>query len=320
MSAPIIVVVGGTGAQGGGVVDALLERGRFAVRVLTRDPRSDKARALARRGVAVVAADLNDPASLPAAFAGAHGAFLLTNFWDPSTGTGLSERGQGEAAVSAARDAGLRHVIWSTLPDARRLSGGRLAVDHFTGKAAVDGLVAAAGFAFHTFVEPPMYFQNFTAMLKPQPLGDGTHGWVVPMDPAKRCIHAGDVAEVGKVVARAFEQPDGVGQGQHLGVAPGLISWDDVVATLNAQGHDLAVRQVPAEVYDGLFPGAAELREMFQWFEGYTYFGPDADQKLAQTRAVYPEPLQGFSAWAATHMPAARPVGRPLPGHPVGAA
>jgi uncharacterized protein YbjT (DUF2867 family) len=302
MSKPIIAVVGGTGAQGGGVVDALLQRDRFAVRVLTRNPTSDRARALAVRGVEVVAADLNDPSTLPAAFAGAYGAFVVTNFWDP--GTGPSEAEQGGAAVVAAREAGVQHFVWSTLPDSKGLSRGALAVHHFTGKAVVDPVVTAAGFPFHTFVEAPMYFQNFTGMMQPQPLGNGIRGWAVPMDPARRCIHAGDVTEVGKIVARAFENPETVGQGQHLGVAPGLISWNDIVATLNAQGHHLVVQQVPAEVYDGFFAGAAELREMFQWFEGYTYFGPAAEQKLANTRGVYPQRLTGFAEWAAEHMPA----------------
>ncbi|MCB9678228.1 MAG: NmrA family NAD(P)-binding protein [Alphaproteobacteria bacterium] len=303
MSKPIIAVVGGTGAQGGGVVDALLERGRFAVRVLTRDPSSDRAVALAARGVEVVAADLNDPSTLPAAFAGAYGAFVVTSFWELAQGES-SETEQGASAVAAAREAGVEHFVWSTLPDSKRLSGGRLAVHHFTGKAAVDAVVAGAGFRFHTFVEAPMYYQNFTGMLSPQPLGDGVQGWVVPMDPASRSIHAGDVSEVGKVVARAFEQPDLVGHGEHLGVAPGLVSWNDLVETLNAQGHRMAVRQVPAEVYDGFFPGASELREMFQWFEGYTYLGPDAEQKLANTRSVYGDGLTGFADWAAEHMPA----------------
>jgi len=310
MEKPIIAVVGGTGAQGGGVVDALLHRGRFSIRVLTRNPGGAKAQELERRGVEVVRGDLNDPSTLVGAFAGAYGAFIMTNFWDPATnapygdGTGISEADQGEAAVTAAREAGIQHVIWSTLPDVRGLSGGKLAVHHFTGKAAVDALVAAAGFPFHTFVEPPFYFQNLATMMQPQPLGDGTKGWVVPMDPAKPSIHAGDVTEVGQVVARAFEQPDVVGQGQHLGVAPGLISWTDIVAAFNAQGHDVVVRQVPSEVYDGLFTGAKELREMFQWFEGYTYFGPDAEEKLANTRAVHPEPLTGLSEWAAEHLTA----------------
>lgn len=301
MSKPIIAVVGGTGSQGGGVVDALLERGRFSVRVLTRDVHSERARALADRGVELVPADLNDPPTLKAAFEGAYGAFLVTNFWDPATG--LDEGRQAAAAVEAAKAGGVTHVVWSTLPNSKRLSDGALSVHHFTNKALVDALVGEAGFARHTFVEAPMYFQNLNTMMGPQPLGDGATGWAVPMDPSKRVIHAGDVSDVGKVVARVFEHPDRVGSGQHLAVAPAVVSWDDIVAALNGMGHDLSVVQVPAEVYDGFFPGAPELREMFQWFERYTYFGPDADEKMARTREIHPEPLTSFEAWARVHMP-----------------
>jgi uncharacterized protein YbjT (DUF2867 family) len=304
MSKPVITVVGGTGAQGGGVVDALLERGRFAVRVLTRNPNGDKAKALASRGVEVVAADLNDASSLPAAFAGAHGAFVVTNFFDPATGgEGLTEAQQGAAAVAAARESEVQHFIWSTLPNVKRLSGGKLDAHHFTGKAVVDEVVGSAGFPSHTFVEPPMYFQNFLGNLRPKPLPDGTSGWTVPMDPSAPALHAGDVAEVGKVVARAFEHSDSVGQGQHLGVAAELLSWNDIVEALNAQGHQVAVQQVPPEVYDGFFPGAEEMRNTMQWFEGYTYYGPDADQKLANTRSIYPEALTRFADWAAANLP-----------------
>ena len=302
----IIAVVGGTGSQGGGLVDALLARDRFAVRVLTRNVSGESAQQLAERGVELVQADLNDPSTLNAAFEGAYGAFLVTNFWDPATGT--EEGRQAADALQAAGAAGVEHVVWSTLPNSKHHSNGELAVHHFTNKALVDELVSKAGFARHTFVEAPMYFQNLTTMMGPQPLGDGRIGWAVPMDPSKRVIHAGDVSEVGKVVARAFEQPDRVGNGQHLAVAPGVISWNDIVATLNEQGHDLSVVQVPAEVYDGFFPGASELREMFQWFERYTYFGPDADEKLALTREVYPQALTAFASWAKVHMPAAAPA------------
>ncbi|MFT5682276.1 MAG: hypothetical protein ACI8RZ_003194 [Myxococcota bacterium] len=308
MSKPIIAVVGGTGAQGGGVVNALLERGRFAVRVLTRNPASDRAKALAGRGIEVVTADLNDASTLPAAFEGAYGAFVVTNFFDAATASsgsgGRTEAEQGAAAVSAAREAGVQHFVWSTLPNVDRLSEGELAVHHFTGKAVVDQVVTDAGFAFHTFVEPPMYFQNFLGNMKPKPLGNGATGWGVPMDPAAPALHMGDVTEVGKVVARAFEEPELVGQGQHLGVAADLLSWNDIVATLEAQGHQVAVQQIPPEVYDGFYPGARELRETMQWFEGYTYYGPEADRKLANTRSIYAETITGFSEWAARNLPA----------------
>ena len=124
MTRQIITVIGGTGAQGGGVVDALLASGQFAVRVVTRNPASKSAEALEKRGVQVVKGDLIEPSSLRAAFEGAYGAFLVTNFWEPAQIE--NEAGIAVAAVKEARDAGVQHFIWSTLPDAEKLTGGRL--------------------------------------------------------------------------------------------------------------------------------------------------------------------------------------------------
>ena len=155
-------------------------------------------------------------------------------------------------------------MIWSTLPDCERLTSGRLKVLHFTGKARVDAVVEAAGFARHTFVQAPMYFQNFLTMMAPQPLPSGGRGWAVPMDPTLRVIHAGDATEVGRAVGAAFSAGDALPSGSYLAVCGGVYSWNDFVITLNGLGHDLQVLQVPPEVYDGFYAGAIEMREMFQ--------------------------------------------------------
>ena len=113
----IIAVVGATGAQGGGLVRSILgdDAGQFVVRALTRKPDSDKAQALAQVGVEVVAADIDDRESVAQAFAGAYGAFCVTNFWEhfsPDT-----ERAQVQVMAEAAKAAGVQHVVWSTLED-----------------------------------------------------------------------------------------------------------------------------------------------------------------------------------------------------------
>jgi len=300
MARPVVSVIGGTGLQGGGVVTALLAQGDFTVRVATRNAQSEAARALAARGVEVVRGDLLDPKSLHAAFEGAHGAFLVTNFWDPSQAPIETEI--GTAAVKAARAAGVAHLIWSTLPDAERLTNGRLKVVHFSGKARVDIAVEAAGFRRHTFVQAPMYFQNFLTAMAPQPLPTGGRGWAVPMDPALRVIHAGDVTDVGRAVAAAFSAGDALPDGSYLAVCGGQYSWNDLVATLNACGHDLAVVQVPPGVYDAFFPGAHELREMFQYFAEHTYFGPQHEAHIAAAKALVPDGFTGFAEWARVNM------------------
>lgn len=300
MKGLIISVLGGTGAQGGGVVDALLAAGEFKVRVASRNPASDAAKALARRGVEVVKGDLLDPRSLAAFYEGAYGAFVVTNFWDPGQSQREDEVGAG--AVNAAKAAGVKHLIWSTLPDVEKLSGGRLKVEHFTKKAHVDAVIRAAGFERHTFVEAPFYFQNLLGALGPQPLPDGSRGWAVPMDPAARVIHAGDITELGRAVAAAFSSGEQVGNGSYLAVCGGKYSWDDFAATLNALGHDVRAVRVPADAYDGFFPGAVALREMFQYFEAFSYFGPNAEAPIAAAKALVPGGFTAFPDWARKNM------------------
>ena len=301
MDKQVIAVIGGTGVQGGGVVDALLASGKFAVRVASRNPASDAAKALALRGVEVVKANLLDAKSLRRPFEGAHGAFVVTNFWDPAQMERETEI--GAAAVKAARSSGVKHLVWSTLPDCERITGGRLKVVHFTGKARVDAVVESAGFPRHTFVHAPMYFQNFILRMSPQALPNGGRGWAVPMDPAARVMHSGDPTEVGRVVAAAFAAGDELSNGSHLAVCGGLYSWNDFVATLNAQGHDLKVTRVlPPEAYDNFFPGAHEIREMYQYYEQHTYFGPESEKRIAAARALVPGGFTGFADWAKVHM------------------
>src|ERR1700719_627295 len=198
----LIAVVGATGQQGGGVVRALQARGQFRVRALTRNP--DKHPELADE---VVKADLNLPETLKAAFEGARGVFLVTNFWEQGT----DELKEATAAVRAAKDAGVKHFIWSTLPDVEAISGGKFDVPHFTGKAKVDRVVTEAGFANHTFVIAPFFYQTLAGALAPQQQADGSMRWALPLDPSVRCIHMGDITELGNIVVGAFAHPDQAG-------------------------------------------------------------------------------------------------------------
>ena len=301
MSKQLIAVMGATGTQGGGVVEELLKRQKFAVRVLTRNPKSAKAKTLQAKGCEVVQGDLTKPETLKPAFQKAYGAFVVTNFWDPNTMS--SETAQGVLAIQAARAAGVQHLVWSTLPNCQEISGGKYEVIHFTGKALVDAEVKVASFPYFTFVEAPMYFQNFLGMMAPQPLEGGGKGWTMPMDPLAKVIHIGDPVEMGKLTARVFEHPDTMGAGQYLSQASELTSWQNIIDTLNGQGHHFRFKQVPNEVFDAFpFPGAAELREMMNYFEEYTYFGPDADSKLALARELYPEGFTPFAQWAKKNM------------------
>jgi len=117
----VIAVVGSTGAQGGGLARAILDdpNGGFACRAITRDPNKPQAKALAAKGAEVVKADIDDVDGLKKAFAGAYGAYCVTNFWEHYSGE--KEKAQARNLAEAAKAAGLKHVIWSTLEDTRKL-------------------------------------------------------------------------------------------------------------------------------------------------------------------------------------------------------
>jgi uncharacterized protein YbjT (DUF2867 family) len=285
----LIAVIGATGQQGGGVVRALQASGQFKVRALSRNP--NKSRDLADE---VVEADLNRPETLPAAFAGAHGVFLVTNFWE----TGTDELKQATAAIRAAKDAGVQHFIWSTLPNVEAISGGKLNVPHFSAKAKVDAVVKQAGFAHHTFVIAPFYYQNLVGLLAPQKLADGSLGWSLPIDPDVRGIHMGDPTELGHVVVGAFAHPDQAGSGQYLPLVGDFASFNDIVAALNLQGHKVSFNQVPSNVFAGFFPGAEELAATFRHFEENTYLGSPSHKEIALANRLAGRTPTTFANWA----------------------
>lgn len=286
----VIAVFGATGNQGAGVIRSLKARGAFKVRALSRDPGR-------YRGPAdeVAAADLERVETLPAALAGAHGVFLVTNYWQEGT----NEIKQATAAVQAAKAAGVEHLIWSTLPDVEAISGGTLNVPQFSGKAKVDSIVQDAGFPYHSFVVPPCYYQNFSGEFGPQKQPDGRFGWVLPIDPAMRCLHMGDISELGDIVAGAFAHPDETGDGAYLPLVGDFLSFNDIVSTLRQQGHELSFSQVPQETFAGFFPGAAALGETLAHFETYTYLGPGSfDDAIALANKVAGRKPTTFATWA----------------------
>jgi uncharacterized protein YbjT (DUF2867 family) len=288
----LIAVVGATGQQGGAVVRALQASGQFKVRALTRNPARHP-----KLGDEVVLADFSHPETLEAAFAGAHGAFVVTNSWE----AGTDEPRQARAAVSAAKDAGVQHFIWSTLPDVEAISRGKINVPHFTGKAKVERIVSEAGFAHHTFVIAPFYYQNLLGVMAPQKQADGTAAWALPLDPERRVIHMGDITELGRIVAGAFAQPELAGHGEHLPLVGDFLSFNEIIATLNRQGNKFSFKQVPREVFAGWFPGAEGIAAMLAYFEAHTYLGSDSRDAIAFANKVAGQQPTTFAAWAKTN-------------------
>jgi uncharacterized protein YbjT (DUF2867 family) len=295
----LIAVIGATGQQGGGVIRALQANDQFKVRALTRHP--GKHIELAEE---VVEADLNRPETLNAAFEGAHGVFLVTNFWEQGT----DELKQVTAAVRAAKDAGVRHFIWSTLPDVEAISGGKFDVPHFTGKAKIDRIVKEAGFANNTFVIAPFFYQNLVGSMAPQKQADGSLGWPLPLDPTARVIHMGDITQLGDIVAGAFAHPDEAGHGEYLPLVGDFMSFNEIVDTLNRQGHNFSFQQVPKESFVGSFPGATEIAETFGYWEAHTYLGSDSQDAIALANKIAGQQPSKFSTWARVNVPVQGPM------------
>src|SRR6476646_4744847 len=285
----LIAVIGATGQQGGGVVRALQACSQFKVRALSRNP--GKHRELADE---VVEADLSRPETLEAAFEEAQGVFLVTNFRE----AGTDELKQATAAVRAAKDSGVKHFVWSTLPDVETISGGKFDVPHFTGKAKIDRIVMEAGFPHHTFVIAPGYYQNFVGALAPQKQADRSVGWALPLDPDVRCLHMGDIRELGNIVAGAFAHSDEAGNGEYLPLVGDFMSFNEIIDTMNRQGHTFTFNQVAPEALENLLPGAAEIAETFKYFQGHTYLGSDWSDRIALSNKMAGAPPSTLSAWA----------------------
>jgi uncharacterized protein YbjT (DUF2867 family) len=304
----IIAVVGATGAQGGGLVRAILadRKGPFAVRALTRHPDSDKARALAAEGVEVVSADLDDQASLERAFAGAYGAFCLTNFWEHFSPE--KELAQAGNMARAAKAAGLRHVIWSTLEDTRRwvpLGDGRMPtlqgrykVPHFDAKGEADLLFRVVGVPT-TFLLTAFYWENLIHFgAGPQKGPDGRLAIAYPMDDKKLPSIAVD--DIGRAAYAIFQRGDEF-INRTVGIAGEHLSGREMAAALSrALGREIAYTPVTPEAYRGFgFPGADDLGNMFQFKRDFNDYYRGA-RSIEFSRELNPE-LQSFETWLTRH-------------------
>jgi uncharacterized protein YbjT (DUF2867 family) len=302
----VIAVVGATGAQGGGLVRAIQgdASGGFVARALTRDVNSEKARALAKLGAEVVAADVDEPASLERAFAGAHGAFCVTFFWAHYS----PERELAEATsmAKAAKRAGVHHTIWSTLEDTRKWVAltdprmptlmGKYKVPHFDAKGQADAFFTDLGVPT-TFLLTSFYWDNLIHFgMGPKRGEDGVLTYAMPMGDKKLPGIAAD--DIGACAYGIFCRGDEL-IGRTVGVAGEHLTGAQMADSLaRALGQPVRYQAVPFDVYRGLgFPGADDLGNMFQFKHDFeSYFCGARDPAVA--RALNPS-LQTFDAWLA---------------------
>jgi uncharacterized protein YbjT (DUF2867 family) len=270
----IIAVVGATGAQGGGLVRAILNdpNGGFAARAITRDPASAKAKALADQGAEVVAADVDDADSLKRALAGAHGAYFVTFFWAHFSPE--RELAEARSMAAAARDVGLAHAIWSTLEDTRRwipLSDdrmptlmGKYKVPHFDAKGEANTFFTEAGVPT-TFLLTSFYWDNLIHFgMGPKRGADGRLTFTLPMGDKKLPGIAAE--DIGHCAYGIFQGGDRY-VGRTVGIAGGHLTGAEMAAELSrALGEAVTYNAVTPAAYRAFgFPGAEDLGNMFQF-------------------------------------------------------
>ncbi|HEX2249535.1 MAG TPA: NmrA/HSCARG family protein [Gemmatimonadales bacterium] len=304
----IIAVVGATGAQGGGLVRAILadRSGAFAVRAITRNPDSDKAQALRSAGAEVVKADIDDQTSIEQAFSGAYGAFCLTNFWEHFSPE--RELEQARNMAQAAKNAGIQHAIWSTLEDTRKwvplesdqmpTLHGKYKVPHFDAKGEADQFFRDLGVPT-TFLLTSFYWENFIYFGSgPQRGPDGTLSLVFPLD--DKPLSGIAVEDIGKCAYAIFKRGKEF-IGKTVGIAGQHLTGKQMARAMSeALGQEIRYTNVPPEVYRSFgFPGADDLGNMFQFKRDFNDYFTGA-RNLEFARSLNPE-LQTFEEWLAVH-------------------
>ena len=312
----LIAVVGATGSQGGGLVRAILEdpSHEFRVRALTRSAGSAKARELADAGAEVVEADLEDGPSMRRAFEGADGAFIVTNYWAERTPEeeaartrAAMELTQADTAALAAKQAGVGHVVWSTLEDTRDFFlgagavgdvpdvDGAYKVPHFDAKAEADALFREYDVPT-TFLRTTFFYEGFTGGLGPSRSDDGTLVLALPM--ADQKLSGIAVGDIGRTALGVFRRGTEL-VGATVSIAGDHLTGEQYAAALSdALGEEVHYRSPGWDEFRAQgFPGAVEMGNMFQYYaQNSAHFVGARD--LSAVRELNPG-LLSFRDWLA---------------------
>ncbi len=300
----IIAVVGATGSQGGGLVRAIFEdkTGKFSARAITRDANSEKSKELKSLGAEVVRADIDDFGSLKKAFDGAYGAFCVTFYWNHLSPE--KENSNARNMAEAAKAAGVKHVVWSTLEDTRQwipLSDdrmptlmGKYKVPHFDAKGESDKYFTNLGLPV-TLLRTTFYWDNFLRPGSgPVKIADGKYSLSLPMGSS----HLGGIAaeDIGKCALGIFRHENEF-IGRTVGIAGEFLTGNRMAEAMSRSlGVDIVYNEIAPSVYRSFgFPGAGDMGNMFQFYRDFEKeFRANRDINLA--RKLNPS-LQNFEAW-----------------------
>lgn len=300
----IIAVFGATGAQGGGLAHTILDdsNSEFAVRAITRDANSEKAKQLAQKGAEIFTADIDDPLALKKSLEGVYGAYFVTFFWAHMSPE--KEMAEAKAMASAAKEAGLKHAIWSTLEDTRNyipLTDDRMPtlmekykVPHFDAKGESNKLFSEAGVPT-TYLLTSFYYDNFIYFgMGPKKGQDGKLAITLPMGDKKLAMISAE--DIGKCAYGIFKRGEEL-IGKTIGIAGGHLSGNEMAKALTAAlGQEVGYNQIPPAVFRSFgFPGADDLGNMFQFNHD---FADESNTKrdLAFSKELNPA-IKTFEKW-----------------------
>ena len=300
----IIAIVGATGAQGGSLARAILSdrNSEFSVRALTRDLESLKAKELAEMGAEVTAGDIDDAESLKRLLNGAYGAYFVTFFWAHFSPE--KEIEEAKRMAEAAKEAGVQHVIWSTLEDTRHFVPlndnrmptlqGKYKVPHFDAKGESDHFFRDLGIPT-TFLRASFYWDNFIHFGSgPQKGPDGKYYLTFPLDDKKMAGIASE--DIGKAAYGIFKRGNEM-IGKTIGLAGEHLAGQEMAAAMSkALGQDIGYNNVSPDTYRGFgFPGADDLGNMFQFYRDFET-ECNSVRNVSYSKELNPE-LQSFDQW-----------------------
>ncbi|KAF1848032.1 NAD(P)-binding protein [Cucurbitaria berberidis CBS 394.84] len=281
--AKLITVFGSTGNQGGSVVRAILNHSQLSnewkVRGITRNPNKPDAQAMAAQGVEMVAADLNSKESILSAIKGSNAVFGVTNYWEKASLE--HEVQQGKNLADAAKESGVEHLIWSSLPYVSKITAGELHnLHHFDSKAMVEEYVNQIGQPA-SFVLPAYFMSNVPGSIKPTPNG-GQYSLSWLFHPDTQIPMLDVPRDFGKFVASCLANPSAT-LGKHTLAASGWFTPLDICNVVeNCTGKKCVFHEVPVEQYQG----SKELFDNLMMIREYEYYGPSAQDGVKSSHEV----------------------------------
>ncbi|CAF2112324.1 unnamed protein product [Rotaria magnacalcarata] len=285
---PVIVVVGATGQQGGSVINALINSNRWTVRGLSRNISSEGSQKLIANGVQMISCNIDCFDECVEAFKDAYGVFAMTNYWECGM---TKEYEQGMNMVNAATQQGVKHFIWSSLPDTKAISNGQLDLPHYMSKARVESYIRSQQnpslFPYTTFIYVGFYYQNFQTFF--QPTSD--FEFRVSLQPTGR-LPLYDVRDTGPVVSQCFEHPERWGQGNIVPLVAKRLTMDEVCETIRCVTGNKYIRYIPL-TYEQCVGQTKEAIDNMRWYNEY---GDVEERHAEKTTEVYNQ-MKTLAEW-----------------------